>query len=77
MSYSPLYHKKYQGQGEMTLTNVVRGSKNFLDGQWLGWLGDDVTLTLDLEQATEVSEVRIGAMDYQASGIYFPYKNLQ
>ncbi len=74
MSYSPLYHKKYQGQGEMTLTNVVRGSKNFLDGQWLGWLGDDVTLTLDLEQATEVSEVRIGAMDYQASGIYFPIK---
>ena len=74
MIYSPLYHKKYQGQGEMTLTNVVRGSKNFLDGQWLGWLGDDVTLTLDLEQATEVSEVRIGAMDYQASGIYFPIK---
>ena len=74
MSYSPLYHKKYQGQGEMTLTNVVRGSKNFLDGQWLGWLGDDVTLTLDLEQATEVSEVRIGAMDAQSSGIYFPIK---
>ena len=74
MSYSPLYHKKYQGQGEATLTNVVRGSKNFLDGQWLGWLGDDITLTLDLEQATEVSEVRIGAMDAQASGIYFPVK---
>lgn len=74
MSYSPLYHKKYQGQGEMTLTNVVRGSKNFLDGQWLGWLGDDVTLTLDLYQNTNISEVRIGAMDYQAAGIYFPIK---
>ena len=74
MSYSPVYHKKYQGQGEATLTNVVRGSKNFQDGQWLGWLGDDVTLTLDLEQATEVSEVRIGAMDSQSSGIYFPIK---
>ena len=74
MSYSPLYHKKYQGQGEMTLTNVVRGSKNFLDGQWLGWLGDDVTLTLDLDQNTNISEVRIGAMDYQAAGIYFPIK---
>lgn len=74
MSYSPVYHKKYQGQGEATLTNVVRGTKNFQDGQWLGWLGDDVTLTLDLEQATEVSEVRIGAMDVQSSGIYFPIK---
>lgn len=74
VSYSPLYHKSYQGQGEATLTNVIRGTKNFHDGQWLGWLGDDVTLTLNLEQATEVREVRIGAMDAQASGIYFPVK---
>lgn len=72
VSYSPLYHKNYQGQGEGTLTNVIRGTKNFHDGQWLGWLGDDVTLTLDLGETTEVSEVRIGAMDAQSSGIYFP-----
>ena len=72
VSYSPLYHKSYQGQGEGTLTNVIRGTKNFHDGQWLGWLGDDVTLTLDLGKTTEVSEVRIGAMDAQSSGIYFP-----
>ena len=74
VSYSPIYHKSYQGQGEATLTNIIRGTKNFHDGQWLGWLGDDVTLTLDLEQATEVREVRIGVMDAQASGIYFPVK---
>lgn len=72
VSYSPLYHKSYQGQGEGTLTNIIRGTKNFHDGQWLGWLGDDVTLTLDLGETTEVSEVRIGAMDAQSSGIYFP-----
>ena len=72
VSYSPLYHKSYQGQGEGTLTNVIRGTKNFHDGQWLGWLGDDVTLTLDLGKTTAVSEVRIGAMDTQSSGIYFP-----
>ena len=72
VSYSPLYHKSYQGQGKGTLTNVIRGTKNFHDGQWLGWLGDDVTLTLDLGETTEVSEVRIGAMDAQSSGIYFP-----
>ena len=72
VSYSPLYHKSYQGQGEGTLTNVIRGTKNFHDGQWLGWLGDDVILTLDLGETTEVSEVRIGAMDAQSSGIYLP-----
>lgn len=74
VGYEPIYHKNYQGQGEATLTNVIRGTKNFHDGQWLGWLGDDVTLTLDLGGTTEVHEVRIGVMDAQSSGIYFPVK---
>jgi len=39
--YKVPYHKKYGGQGAGTLTNIVRGTKDFHDGQWLGWLGDD------------------------------------
>ena len=52
----------------------MRGTKDFHDGQWLGWLGDDVEMTIDLGAATEVQEVRVGAMDAQSSGIYFPVK---
>ena len=75
MSYSPTYHRSYQGQGDGTLTNVIRGTKNFHDGQWLGWLGvDTITLTLDMEELTEVSEVRVGAMDCQSAGIFYPTK---
>lgn len=72
--YKVPYHKKYGGQGAGTLTNIVRGTKDFHDGQWLGWLGDDVEMTIDLGAATTVSEVRVGAMDAQSSGIYFPVK---
>ena len=72
--YNVPYHKKYGGQGAGTLTNIVRGTKDFHDGQWLGWLGDDVEMTIDLGAATTVSEVRVGAMDAQSSGIYFPVK---
>ena len=75
VSYTPTYHRSYQGQGEGTLTNVIRGTKNFHDGQWLGWLGmDTVTLALDMEELTEVSEVRVGAMDCQSAGIFYPTK---
>ena len=75
VNYTPTYHRSYQGQGEGTLTNVIRGTKNFHDGQWLGWLGmDTVTLTLDMEELTEVSEVRVGAMDCQSAGIFYPTK---
>ncbi len=75
VSYTPTYHRSYQGQGEGTLTNVIRGTKNFHDGQWLGWLGmDTVTLALDMEELTEVSEVRVGAMYCQSAGIFYPTK---
>lgn len=75
VNYTPTYHRSYQGQGEGTLTNVIRGTKNFHDGQWLGWLGmDTITLALDMEELTEVSEVRVGAMDCQSAGIFYPTK---
>lgn len=68
----PASHEKYSGQAEKTLTNIVRGTQNFHDKQWLGWLGQNVTITLDLEQETEIQKVVLGAMENQSSGIYFP-----
>lgn len=65
-------HKNYQGQGESTLTNVVRGSKDFHDKQWLGWLGESATLTIDLEEMTDINKVVICSMENQGHGIYFP-----
>ncbi|MDO4228449.1 MAG: glycoside hydrolase family 20 protein [Capnocytophaga sp.] len=74
VSYFPTYSRNYQGQGSGTLTNVVRGTKNFHDKQWLAWLGQDVSLVVDLEQNTEISKLTIGTMENQGSGIYFPKK---
>lgn len=74
VSYQPTYHKRYQGQGDKTLTNIVRGTKNFHDKQWLGWLVTSPEIVLDLEKETEISRVELGAMENQGSGIYFPTK---
>ncbi|MFK8274903.1 family 20 glycosylhydrolase [Capnocytophaga cynodegmi] len=73
-TYNPVYHKSYQGQGNETLTNIVRGTKNFHDKQWLAWLVDDTSVIIDLEEDTEIEEVIVGAMENQGSGIYFPTK---
>ncbi|GIJ92881.1 beta-hexosaminidase [Capnocytophaga stomatis] len=73
-TYNPVYHKSYQGQGDGTLTNIVRGTKNFHDKEWLAWLVDDATIIVDLEENTEIEKVIIGAMENQGSGIYFPTK---
>lgn len=72
VAYQPMYSKQYQGTGADNLVNVLRGSKNFHDGQWQAWLDDEAEITVDFQELTEISSVRIGSMENQGSGIYFP-----
>ena len=72
VTYLNKYHDSYQGAKELGMVNVVRGSKNFHDGQWQGWLGDDMELVIDLESPTELEKISVGALENQGSGIYFP-----
>lgn len=72
VTYINRYHNSYQGAKELGMVNVMRGSKNFHDGQWQGWLGDDMELIIDLENPTEIKKVTIGSLENQGSGIYFP-----
>lgn len=74
ITYTPEYSKQYSGTGNNTMVNVLRGSKNFHDGQWLAWLEDDAEMIMDLEPPTEISSVAVGAMENQGSGIYYPTK---
>lgn len=74
VTFANRYHKSYQGQQEATLTNIVRGTKNFHDKQWLAWLVDDATFTIDLEAETTIEKVAVGVMENQGQGIYYPVK---
>ncbi len=74
VTYAPIYSKNYQGQGDKTLTNIIRGTKNFHDKQWLAWLVDDASVVVDLEEETDIRQVVLGTMENQGSGIYFPTK---
>ncbi|PPK87765.1 hexosaminidase [Neolewinella xylanilytica] len=71
-TFEPTYHQAYSGQGDVTPVNILRGSKDFHDGQWLGWLNTDVTIELDLGEAKEISSVQLGFLESQGAGIYFP-----
>lgn len=72
--FKPEYDHRYTGQGKSTLVNVLRGTKNFHDGQWLGWLGEDVEVQVDLGQLSEIDGIKLGTMENQGSGIYYPVK---
>lgn len=70
--YNTKYSDSYKGKESANMVNIIRGSKNFHDGQWQAWLVDDMELAIDLEEETEVSYVSLGAMESQGPSIYFP-----
>lgn len=70
--YNPMYSEQYQGEKDINMVNIIRGSKNFHDGQWQAWLVKDAEITIDLGKPTEISSVALGSMENQGSGIYYP-----
>ncbi|QTD37040.1 family 20 glycosylhydrolase [Polaribacter batillariae] len=74
VTYLSKYSDSYKGAGASNMTNILRGSKNFHDGQWQAWIGNDMELIIDLETPTEISKVSVGTMDNQGPGIYYPTK---
>lgn len=65
-------HENYKAQGIATLSDLKKGSSSFGDGQWLGYLGTDLSLTADLGKVEEISTVTIGTLVDQGSYIHLP-----
>lgn len=72
IKYKTPFHKSYQGAGEYGMVNTIRGTKNFHDGQWQAWLGEDMEATIDFGSTNKVSTVSVGVLESQGPGIYHP-----
>ncbi|UNY99198.1 glycoside hydrolase family 20 protein [Zhouia spongiae] len=72
VTYNTEVNDRYQGTGATTQVNVLRGTKNFHDGQWQAWLAKDMEVVIDLDEPAEVSKVSVGALENQGPGIYYP-----
>jgi len=66
------FNDSYKGDGALSLVNIIRGTKNFHDGQWQAWLKDDMEVVIDLKKEKEIQQVILGSLESQGSGIYFP-----
>ncbi|MBK0368295.1 glycoside hydrolase family 20 protein [Flavobacterium agrisoli] len=66
------FNENYKGDGNLSLVNIIRGTKNFHDGQWQAWLRDDMEAVIDLGSKREINSVTLGSLESQGSGIYFP-----
>ena len=72
VKYINSYHEKYIGAGTYGLVNALRGTKNFRDGQWQGWLNNDMEVVIDLEKKELIHQVTVGSLDHQRPDIYLP-----
>lgn len=72
VTYNIPYSNNYKGVGASNMNNIIRGTKNFHDGQWQAWLNKDMELTIDMGESTTMSSVAVGTMENQGPGIYFP-----
>jgi len=71
VSYIQKYSDKYKGPSDFGLVNVLRGTKNFHDGQWQGWIGNNMEIVIETK-GNSFEKITVGSMEDQGSGIYFP-----
>ena len=66
-------HKAYSGSGANGLINGVSGSDSrYGDKEWLGFWGDDLEITIDLYQATEINAIETRFHNGNGQWIYAP-----
>ncbi len=68
-------HKAYSGSGEQGLINGVSGSDSrYGDKEWLGFWGEDIEITIDLVEETEINFIKTRFHNGQGQWIYAPKK---
>ncbi|MFC2107314.1 sialate O-acetylesterase [Bacteroidota bacterium] len=72
VSYKEKYHERYTGGGDLGLVNGIFGSKNFRDGNWQAFHGNDLEIVIDLDDVTKVSSLKVNCMQVVNSWIIFP-----
>jgi hexosaminidase len=58
--YTFPFSEKYAAQRDRALTNSLKGTTNFGDGQWLGFDGQDLEATLDFGKPTKIARLELG-----------------
>jgi arylsulfatase len=63
---------RYSGRGAATLTDGLLGTRDHQDGNWLGFSGEDLDLTIDLGEALSIKRVSVDSLSAQGSWIFLP-----
>lgn len=65
---------RYPGKGPFSLVDGVRGTTYYNDGNWSGFLGNDMVATIDLGKPQNITSIAVDALQDYTSWIFFPKK---
>lgn len=66
------YNSNYTAGGHYGLTDGMKGSNKFRDGNWQGYWGDDAIVTIDLGENQLIHQLSSGFLQYNNAWIFFP-----
>jgi hexosaminidase len=64
--------QRYPGSGAFTLVDGMRGDTTRFGQNWLGWQGPDMEGVIDLGKEEQISKIRLGIVNAEASWIHPP-----
>jgi hypothetical protein len=70
--YANKFSEKYNAGGRYGLVDGIRGSRNYTDGLWQGFLANDMVATIDLGEGMLVKTVTTGCLQDTRSWIFMP-----
>jgi hypothetical protein len=65
---------RYSAAGDRGLVDGIRGSIDYRGGDWQGFEGTDLDVTIDLGWAQPVRQVKTGFLQNQGPGVFLPAK---
>jgi len=66
------FSEKYKANGTSTLTDGIRGGKNFRDGNWQGYYFNDLEGMIDLGKEKKIGKISAGFFQSTDDWIFFP-----
>ncbi|MEA1875513.1 MAG: hypothetical protein U9N86_01500 [Bacteroidota bacterium] len=70
--YFSSYTSKYSAGGDFGLVDGIRGSRDYLDGNWQGFMYKDMEVLIDLGKTSLVQKVILGCLQDSRSWIFMP-----
>lgn len=71
--YNAPYHSAYPAQGDVTLTDGIRGDWTYGDGAWQGFISRErLDVTIDLEAETAIHSVTAAFMQVVGAEVFLP-----